>query len=263
MGGNEVRSYKIDGVCVVPVNRAACAEEVGGSGAGGGGSAKNRQCSHAAYPPPPLSLHTLGVACLARQRCCLLGWTRDVGEGGFREVEGSWVTCALLRRGAGRQALGIEVGGVGTRLAGYSRRWMALTGNRLLKQHDISWNEGPHPHPPLPSTVPPSDKPHPPSVALPPPSFTLSHLTPSCPAQMCSSMAFPSAAWTTWHLFSLMAPVTFLNTSSLPSQPASIPFSFQIYPYQTMVINCEAVRWLRLPWHLKWVWLERFTYIKN
>lgn len=65
------------------------------------------------------------------------------------------MTSALLRRG-GRQAPGISgcgVGGVGTRLAGYSRgggagsrRWMALTENRLLKQHDISWNESTHAH---------------------------------------------------------------------------------------------------------------------
>lgn len=57
--------------------------------------------------------------------------------------------CSAETRG--RRAPGIGgcgVGGVGTRLAGYSRgggagsrRRMALTENRLLKQHDISWNE--------------------------------------------------------------------------------------------------------------------------
>lgn len=62
--------------------------------------------------------------------------------------------CSAETRG--RRAPGIGgcgVGGVGTRLAGYSRgggagsrRWMALTENRLLKQHDISWNESTHTH---------------------------------------------------------------------------------------------------------------------
>lgn len=64
------------------------------------------------------------------------------------------MTSALLRRG-GRRAPGIGgrgVGGVGARLASRrgggtgSRRWMALTENRLLKQHDISWNGGSHTH---------------------------------------------------------------------------------------------------------------------
>lgn len=62
--------------------------------------------------------------------------------------------CSAETRGqAGSGISGCGVGGVGTRLAGYSRgggagsrRWMALTENRLLKQHDISWNESTHAH---------------------------------------------------------------------------------------------------------------------
>lgn len=62
--------------------------------------------------------------------------------------------CSAETRGqAGSGISGCGVGGVGTRLAGYSRgggagsrRWMALTESRLLKQHDISWNESTHAH---------------------------------------------------------------------------------------------------------------------
>lgn len=76
------------------------------------------------------------------------------------------MTSAPLRRG-GRRAPGIggcSVGGVGTRLAGCSRRCAALAENRLLKQHDISRNESPPPphiytllaklHPPPPPPPP-------------------------------------------------------------------------------------------------------------
>lgn len=81
---------------------------MGGLGAGDGGSAKNLQRSHAVHSclppaapppphlavpsicPPPLSLHTSGVACLARWYGCLLGWWRDGGGGGGGVFRGRW-----------------------------------------------------------------------------------------------------------------------------------------------------------------------------
>lgn len=110
---------------------------------------------------------------------------------------------------------GCSVGGVGMRLAGYSRgggagsrRWMALTENRLLKQHDISWNESTHTHIHSPGNTRSSMLPCTQTGTL--SSFpcsvlslylTISHLTlqvfskPPCPAQHCHSKAFSSAVY--------------------------------------------------------------------
>lgn len=137
---------------------------------GGRGGRRWRECEnsttlpHCAFlpdavpltSPPPLSLHTLGVACLACRHGCLLGWQRGgCGSGVFRGGGGQ-LTDICSAETKGRRAPGIGgwgVGGIGKRLAGYSRgggagsrRWMALTESRLLKQHDISWNESPHTH---------------------------------------------------------------------------------------------------------------------
>lgn len=137
------------------------------------------------------------------------------------------MTSALLRLGAGGllALAGGGVGGVGTRLAGYSRggvvgsrRWMALTESRLLKQHDISWNESTDTqiHPPrLWTGTPPSFSCSVTSLYL-----TISHLTlqvsskPPCPAQICRSKAFFICSRLTWtvsarHRGSLMSPITF------------------------------------------------------
>lgn len=62
------------------------------------------------------------------------------------------MTSAVLRLGAGGllALAGSGVGGVDTRYSRGgvvgSRRWIALTANRLLKQHDISWNESADTH---------------------------------------------------------------------------------------------------------------------
>lgn len=148
------------------------------------------------------------------------------------------MTSALLRRGAG---------GVGTRLAGYSRgggagsrRWMALTGKRLLKQHDISWNESTHQHTLalLPCTQTGT------SLYL-----TISHLTlqvssqPPCPAQNNRSKAFFICSLLTWtvsgrHQGSFTSPITF---SPPPSLPVFYPLSLRGFLLnQTPLMNHEA-----------------------
>ncbi|KAK2917427.1 hypothetical protein Q8A73_004173 [Channa argus] len=95
-------------------------------------------CRHARHP---FSLHTSALVVVVM----------EFSKGGGGQL--SDICSAEMR---GRRAPGIggcRVRGVGTRLAGYSRgggsgsrRWMALTENRLLKQHDISWNESAHTH---------------------------------------------------------------------------------------------------------------------
>lgn len=114
------------------------------------------------------------------------------------------MTSALLRLGAGGllALAGGGVGGVDTRYSRGgvvgSRRWIALTANRLLEQHDISWNECADTHKyTLPEThtgTPPSFSGSVSSLFL-----TISHFTlqvsskPPCPAQNCRSKAFSSA----------------------------------------------------------------------
>lgn len=111
-------------------------------------------------PAAPLSSH-VGCRLLGTQARLPVrvaeGWLWGDGGGGVFRGGGGQLSDICSAETRGRQALGIgggNVGGVGTRLAGYSRgggggsrRWMALTENRLLKQHDISWNEStPHTH---------------------------------------------------------------------------------------------------------------------
>lgn len=67
------------------------------------------------------------------------GQLSDICSAETRGQAGSWhwrPRCWRRWREAGSR----RGGGTG------SRRWMALTENRLLKQHDISWNGGSHTH---------------------------------------------------------------------------------------------------------------------
>lgn len=143
------------------------------------------------------------------------------------------MTSALLRLGAGRllALAGGSVGGIGMRLAGYSRsgvvssrRWMALTGKRLLKQHDISWNESDDTNTPTrlwTGTLPSF------SCTVTSLYLTVFYLTlqvfskPPCPAKNCCSKAFSSAV-----VDSVGATPGFIDVSNYFS---SLPSCFHLY----------------------------------
>lgn len=147
------------------------------------------------------------------------------------------------------------VGGVGTRLAGYSRgggagsrRWMALTGNRLLKQHDISWNESTHTH-----THTHTSGTHPrfhahklafhplsPALSLPSP-HTSVFWKPPCPAQTCRfHLQFVDSVCATPGFIYVANYFVFSISTCLFLPPIFYPLSLKVSPNQTPLMNHEA-----------------------
>lgn len=199
-------------------------------------SAPSHQCPH----HPPLSSHV---------GCRLLGSPPPLPARVARGGGGSfylffsgwgwrafWVISVLLRRG-GRRApgtVGRSIGGVGTRLAGYSRgggegsrRWMASTANRLHEQHDISWNESTHTHTQIHTTGAQAYTHKPQHLS---PSYFQDFSTGACPPQNCRSKAFSSAVcgrgWRqVWHQGLFTLPITFTAASSRPVSRLSSPLS--------------------------------------
>lgn len=124
------------------------------------------------------------------------GQLSDICSAETRGQAGSWPRSRRRWHEAARVQQGRRAG---------SRRWMALTENRLLKQHDISWNESTHTlanthslaRRATPSMLPctqtgtPSLPPLPSSYSVTSLYLTISHLTlqvfskPPCPAWNC------------------------------------------------------------------------------